>query len=129
MSDPEEAVTAGPAPPIEPEEPEEEESEKQDLLLKREGNYNNYGKPGHWAREYRLPKKEVRTIEKEKKLTKKQLRKKKKVSYIAKRTGTLSRILVIVSRGEDIRRFREENIESSNSEEEESSEEEENSVL
>ncbi len=47
MSDPEEAVTAGPAPPIEPEEPEEEESEKQDLLPKREGNYNNYRKPGY----------------------------------------------------------------------------------
>ncbi len=66
---------------------------------------------------------------KEKKLTERQLRKKKKVSYIAKRTEILSRILAIISRGEDIRRFREENIESSNSEEEESSEGEENSVL
>ncbi len=47
---------------------------------------------------------------------------------MAKRTGTPSRTLAMASRGEDARRFREENIESSDSEEEESSEEEENSV-
>ncbi len=44
-------------------------------------------------------------MEKEKKPTEKQLRKEKKVSYIAKRTGTLSRIIIIASKGEDIRRF------------------------
>ncbi len=44
-------------------------------------------------------------MEKEKKPTEKQLKKEKKVSYIAKRTGTLSRIIAIASRGEDVRRF------------------------
>ncbi len=60
------------------------------LLLKREENYNNYRKPGHQAREYRLPKKKVRTIEKEKKLIEKQPKKEKKIFYIAKRIRTLN---------------------------------------
>ncbi len=44
-------------------------------------------------------------MEKEKKPTEKQSKREKKVSYIAKRTGTLSRTIAIASRGEDARRF------------------------
>ncbi len=44
-------------------------------------------------------------MEKEKKPTEKQPKKEKKVSYIVKRTGTLSRIIAIAGRGEDAHRF------------------------
>ncbi len=42
-------------------------------------------------------------MEKEKNTTEKQLKKEKKVFYIVKKTRTLSRIVVIASRGKDVR--------------------------